>query len=74
MGYADADLVTCQNNRSSFHFNSPNLHSNSHEIRGVARREFEVGEAVEEAELDVHVGGITCDGIVRLEGEVMGPV
>ena len=65
VGYADADLVTCQKIWSSFHFNSPNLHSNSHEIWGVARREFEVGEAVEEAELDVHVSGITCDGIVK---------
>ena len=65
VGYADADLVTCQKIWSSFHFNSPNLHSNSHEIWGVARREFEVGEAVEKAELDVHVSGITCDGIVK---------
>ena len=33
-----------------------------------------MGEAVEEAELDVHVGGITCDGtVVRLEGGVTGP-
>ena len=33
-----------------------------------------MGEAVEEAELDVHVGGITCEGtVVRLEGDVTGP-
>ena len=30
---------------------------------------------MEEAELDVHVSGITCDGtVVRLEVGVMGPV